>query len=137
MNSVVEKCRTVAWRLRVWQHQGVNWHEVIEERSLELHQVVARELRADPDRLNRVTEWIERFLADPDYSVQGKDALTEWKDLIGQGLPRVLATLINESETGRRLRQSSPFAVIMPQEERMEIFEKYEARRTGTHPAGV
>lgn len=121
----------------MWQHPVVNWHEVIEERSRELHGVVARELRADPARLGRVAEWIERFLADPDYSAQAKDALAEWKSIIDQGLPKVLAALEDDSENGRRLRQSSPFAVIMPQDERMEIFEKYEARRAGAYPAGV
>jgi hypothetical protein len=39
----------------------------------------------------------------------------------------------------RRLRHShsSPFGVIMPQKERAEIFQRYEARRLRTHPAGV
>lgn len=117
--------------------RGVNWHEIIDERSLELHQVIARELRADPAKLERVVAWIERFLNDPDYSVQSKDALTEWLEIIRQGLPQVLKALADDSEEGRRMRQSSPFAVIMPQDERTRIFAKYEARRTRTHPAGV
>ena len=115
----------------------MNWHEVIDERSLELHQVIARELRADPAKLERVVAWIEKFLADPDYSVHSKDALTEWLHIIRQGLPRVLEALADRSEEGQRMRQSSPFAVIMPQDERARIFAKYEARRTRTHPAGV
>jgi hypothetical protein len=43
----------------------------------------------------------------------------------------------DQSENGRRLRQSSPFAVIMPQNERQEMLARYEARRPRTHPAGV
>jgi hypothetical protein len=116
----------------------VNWHEVIDERSLEMHGVVARELRADPAKLQRVVAWIERFLNDPDYSVHSKDALTEWLELIhNQGLPGVLAALEDRSEEGQRMRQSSPFAVLMPQDERQRILDRYEARRPRTHFAGV
>ncbi len=109
----------------------------MDERSLELHQVIARELRADPAKLDRVVAWMERFLSDPEYSIQSKDALQEWRKIIQQGLPRVLAALADDSDEGQRMRQSSPFAVIMPQDERAEIFAKYEARRPRTHLAGV
>jgi len=116
----------------------VNWHEVIDERAIEMDRVVARELRADPSKLGRVVAWIERFLADPDYSVHSKDALTEWLELIRtRGLPGVLAALEDRSEEGQRLRQSSPFAVIMPQDERQRILARYEALRPRTHLAGV
>ena len=115
----------------------MNWHEVIDERSLELHGVIARELRADPAKLDLVVAWIQRFLDDPDYSEQNKDALGEWMAIIRQGLPQVLAVLADRSDEGQRLRHSSPFAVLMPQDERARIFAKYESRRTRTHPAGV
>ena len=116
----------------------MNWHEVIDECALEMDRVIARELRADPSKLDLVVAWIEKFLADPDYSIQSKDALTEWLDLIRtRGLPGVLAALEDRSEEGQRLRQSSPFAVIMPQDERQRILARYEALRPRTHPAGV
>ena len=116
----------------------MNWHEVIDECALETDRVIARELRADPSKLDLVVAWIEKFLADPDYSIQSKDALTEWLDLIRtRGLPGVLAALEDRSEEGQRMRQSSPFAVIMPQDERQRILARYEALRTRTHPAGV
>ncbi len=116
----------------------MNWHEVIDERAIEMDRVVARELRADPSKLELVVGWIERFLADPDYSVHSKEALSEWLELIRtQGLPGVLATLEDRSEEGQRMRQNSPFAVIMPQDERQRILARYEALRPRTHPAGV
>lgn len=116
---------------------GMNWHEVIDERSIEMDRVIARELRADPAKLDLVAAWIQRFLDDPDYSDQNKDALAEWMGILREGLPRVLAALADESDEGQRMRQSSPFAVLMPQDERTRIFAKYEACRTRTHPAGV
>ena len=115
----------------------MNWHEVIDERSLELHGVIARELRADPAKLDLVVAWIQRFLDDPDFGEDNQDALREWLAIIRQGLPRVLEVLADRSDEGQRLRQSTPFAAIMPQDERTRIFAKYEARSTRTHPAGV
>lgn len=116
----------------------MNWHEVIDERSYEMDQVVADVLRREPAKLDLVVAWIERFLNDPDYSVHSKDALTEWHDLIkSRGLPGVLEKLAERSEDATRMRQSSPFAVVMPQDERARILRKYEAFRPRTHPAGV
>ena len=116
----------------------MNWHEVIDERSYEMHQVVARVLRADPAKLELAVAWIEKFLADPDFADQSKDALTEWLDLIKtRGLIGVLEVLDNRGANACRMRQSSPFAVIMPQDERLRILRRYEAFRPRTHLAGV
>ena len=103
-----------------------------------MHQVVADVLRLEPAKLDLVVAWIEQRLADSDYSIQSKDALTEWLDLIRScGLPGVLEKLADRSEDAFRMRHSSPFAVLMPQEERMRILRRYEALRPRTHPAGV
>jgi len=76
----------------------VNWHEVIDERSYEMDQVIADVLRRDPAQLEKVVAWIERFLADPDFSIHSKDDLTEWLDLIkSRGLPGVLADDVTQS----------------------------------------
>ncbi len=116
----------------------MNWHQVIEERSYEMDQVVAGVLRCEPGKLDLVVTWIEQRLADPDYSIHSKDALTEWLDLIrARGLAGVLEKLTDRSEDAFRMRHSSPFAVIMPQDERMRILRRYEALRSRTHPAGV
>ena len=117
---------------------AVNWHQVIDERNYEMDQVIAGVLRRDPSKLDLAVAWLERFLNDPDYSVHSKDALTEWYDLIkSRGLPGVLEKLADKSEDAVRMRQSSPFAVIMPQDERMRILRKYEALRPRTHSAGI
>jgi len=122
----------------VFSFEGVNWHQVIEERSYEMHQVVADVLRREPGKLDLVIAWIERRLADPDYSIHSKDALTEWLDLIrARGLAGVLEKLADRSEDAFRMRHSSPFAVVMPQDERKRILSRYEALRPRTHPAGV
>lgn len=116
----------------------MNGHELIDERSHEMHQVIADILRQSPEKLALVSAWIERRLGDPKYSAQGKDALQEWVDLIeAQGLSGVLHVLGRRDEEAVRMRQSTPFAVLMPQEKRLEILKKYESRRTRTSLAGV
>ena len=116
----------------------MNWHQLIEERGYEMDQVVGDVLRRDPNALDRVVAWIEERMADPSYSIHSKDALQEWLDLIrAQGLPGVLEKLADRSEDAYRMRHSSPFAILMPQDERMRILRRYEAFRPRTHPAGV
>lgn len=103
-----------------------------------MDQVIAAVLRRDPARLGVVVDWIQRKLDDPEFSLHSKDALQEWLDLIrSRGLPGVLEVLADRSESVSRLRQSSPFGVLMPQEERTRILRRYEALRPGAHPAGV
>ena len=106
----------------------MNWHQVIDERSYEMDQVVAAVLRREPAKLGLVVAWIEQRLADPEYSIHSKEALCEWLDLIrARGLPGVLEKLADRSEDAYRMRHSSPFAVIMPQDERQRILRRYEA----------
>ncbi len=116
----------------------MNWHQIIEERSYEMHKVVAAVLRREPAKLRLVVDWIQRRLADPEYSVHSKDALTEWFDVIQEkGLSGVLEILDDRGENAARMRHSSPFAIIMPQDERRKILGRYEAFRPRTHSSGV
>lgn len=116
----------------------VNWHQIIDERSYEMHQVISEVLQREPGALNRVVLWIEQRLSDPDYSVHSKDALAEWLDLIqARGLAGVIEVLADRGEDAVRLRHSSPFAILMPQDERRKILQRYETLRPRTHPAGV
>jgi hypothetical protein len=116
----------------------MNWHTVIDERNWAMDQVIADVLRRDPAKLDLAVAWIQHFLSDPDYDVHSKDALQEWLDLIEmRGLAGVLEVLADRGEEATRMRQSSPFAVLMPQDERRRIIQQYEARRPRTHLAGV
>ena len=116
----------------------MNWHELIDERNFEMDQVIVSLLRQDSSQLSRVELWIQGRLADPDYSAQFKDALQEWLTILQtDGVGGVIEVLEDRGENSARLRQSSPFAVLMPQDERMKILRRYETLRPRTHPAGV
>jgi hypothetical protein len=116
----------------------MSWHEVIDQRSYEMHQVIAEILREDPSKLNAALEWIDELLSNPGYSSRSKVALEEWRDLIrSQGLEGVLIVLSDRGEQADHMRHSSPFARLMPQDKRLEIFRRYEARRPRACSPGI
>jgi hypothetical protein len=116
----------------------MNWHEVIDERSHEMDQVIVDILRRSPEKLGLAKHWIEKRMADPQYSAQSKDALQEWLDVMESGgVTGVMAVLSDRGDEAARMRQSSPFGMLMPQEKRLEILTRYEPRRTRAHPASI
>ncbi len=103
-----------------------------------MDQVVVSVLRREPSKLSLVVDWIQLRLADPDFSIHSKDALGEWLEIIrSRGAAGVFDVLEDRGDESARLRQSSPFGVLMPQDERLRILRRYEALRPRTHPAGV
>lgn len=128
----------LAARERMRYSRRMNWHQVIDERSYEMDQVIADILRQSPEKLALVRDWISRKLSDPVYSERAKDTLREWSGVIEtEGVPGVLRVFEDRSDEGDRMRQNSPFAMLMPQETRMQILRKYEPRRTRAPLAGV
>ena len=108
------------------------WHEIVDDRSLDMDRVIAEKIRANPKLIQIALANIERWLANPDYSESGRQSALEWKGIIERFSVGALATLLeSSSEEARRLRQSSPFCGILTPDERQAIFRKYEALRPG------
>jgi hypothetical protein len=106
------------------------WHEIVDDRSLEMDRVIAEKIRANPNLVQIALTNINRWLANPDYSESGQQAALEWKSIIENSSVGDLVTLLeSNSEEARRLRQSSPFCGVLTPEERRAIFRKYEALR--------
>ena len=106
-------------------------HSRLDERSLALHQLVARKVLADPALLNQARENLRRWQAlDGSPSL----ALSEWADILSGPVDQVAQFLAEPSERAIRLRQSSPFAGILMEAERQAIYESYSTRTY--HPRG-
>ena len=106
------------------------WHEILDDRSLEMDRVIAEKIRANPKLVQIALTNINRWLANPDYSESGRESALEWKSIIeNSSVETLVALLENSSEEARRLRQSSPFCGILTPDERQAIFQKYEALR--------
>jgi len=103
-------------------------HEIINKRSLKLNRLVVEKIRRQPELMDFVRSNLRSTLNDQKLSDSCKDALKEWDFLISHSpMDTVLNTLVEESEKGQRLRQSTPFWGILTQEERRETFRQYES----------
>ncbi|WP_432262833.1 hypothetical protein [Cupriavidus sp. TMH.W2] len=105
-----------------------NDHRRLDLRSLALHRMVADKLAANPALLEvaqcNLIRWREHMRG---------TWLDEWDAYLNGPFDQLLAFLREDSETATRLRQSSPFAGILTEQERLAIYESYSAR---THHPG-
>lgn len=104
-------------------------HEVINNRSLELNRLVAGKIRRQPELMDFVRSNLKSTLDDQKLSDSCKDALKEWDYILRNfRTDVVLDTLVEESERGQRLRQSTPFWGILTQEERGQVVRANKKR---------
>lgn len=97
-------------------------HRLLEARSLAMHAVIARKIERDPALLDIARNNIER------WSAQRNSAwLDEWREILKQPWPSIAALIAEPSENAARLRQSSPFAGILSNQERWRIYEAFRA----------
>lgn len=96
-------------------------HKRIEERSLQLHQEIARRLQKDPQLLQIAKRTLLRWIArDGELPVW-----REWGEILNGPLSQVLSLLLSPDEYAARLRQSSPFCGILSPRERWKIYESF------------
>lgn len=90
-----------------------------------MHAVIARKIERDPKLLQIARSNVER------WSTQRNDErptwLDEWRELLNQPWENIAALITEPSENGARLRQSSPFAGILTNQERWRIHEAFRA----------
>ncbi len=102
-------------------------HPEIDARSLELHRLIAEKVRREPALLDRVRSTLERW-RDPGNPSRSDPYLAEWERVMAQGLERLLATAVEESERAAALRQCSPFAGILTPAERFAFLKAWATR---------
>ena len=100
-------------------------HRLAEERSLLLHRAVAEALPLEPAIVERakmrVQQWLESGPTARPYAL-------EWQRVLEGDLPRIQAALIDQTERGRALRQTSPFAGALPARERWRLLRESTLR---------
>lgn len=105
-------------------------HDWIDERSLALAQAVARCISEDQSLISKALETVNRWDAEAQAAgdARVRPLLATWRDLLTSGtLEEIVARLVEDSDRGRRLRQSSPFAGCLPEAERRAILAAFEA----------
>ena len=98
-------------------------HQEIDERSMAMAELITAHIDADPThagliKARQVCEyWLTLESVEKDVFV--------WHEILQQEWPHVRAVLLNPSENGNRLRQSSPFIGILTKQERNLIYKRY------------
>jgi len=98
--------------------------QIIEHRILLQHQVIARRLREDPRGViaharQNLARWASNYVQEP-----APGWMSEWRNLLEAPLDRLASTLVSDSEEGRRLRSSSPFAGVLSAQERWLLLKQ-------------
>lgn len=106
-------------------------HDLIDRRSLELNQLVVEKIRRQPELMDFVRRNLDHTLSESVLSESCKNALREWRTIFSlKSFDEILGILVEDSDEGQRLRQSTPFTGILNQRERLEVFRRHE-------PSGV
>lgn len=105
-------------------------HQQIDERSLEMHRLIAEKLRRQPQLFERAKATLSRWRITVCASSQ--PYLREWEMLMAQGMEACLEMALNPSPHATALRQSSPFAGILTPQERFAFLKKWKQ----SHEAG-
>lgn len=93
-------------------------------RSLALHRLVADKMRADPQLMDEAHAVLDHwFRVGP---VDSRPYLERWREILNQGLDHTIAIACEASEQATALRQSSPLAVLLDNEERLAFFAEWK-----------
>lgn len=96
-------------------------HELAEERSLALHRVVAERVAREPGLRSGALERVDRWQA---KGTLGSFYADRWRALLTGPLDTLLATLVDECQSARDLRQNTPFTFIVGPRERWRIWRE-------------
>lgn len=103
-------------------------HELAEQRSLELHRVIASALTRNPALRDRAKDRLDRWTRSGALAPEHAAA---WSTLLDGPLEVLLAALTDESEDGRALRQTTPFTFVVGPRERWRMWREARARWEG------
>lgn len=98
-------------------------HQLIDARSLALHRAVAAKLRQNPELFERSRQTLQRWRST--VSPSSQPYLETWEALMNQGLEATLAVALEDSERAAALRQSSPFAAVLTNQERFALLKAW------------
>ncbi len=88
--------------------------------NLMLHRAVAEKLRQNPKAAMQIARKnLEHWSKNKSF------ALTEWQNILENRTPEEIAKIISQdTDEGQRLRSSSPFAGVLTESERDEIWSE-------------
>jgi transcriptional regulator with XRE-family HTH domain len=108
------------------------------QRSLWLNRAVVGELTRDPDHVvaiarENIARWRGVHARRPGILA----ALDQWEEILGAGVEEIVAILTGQGEVAEDLRQNTPFAGVLTQEQRDQALDSFRtewARRHAREP---
>lgn len=134
---VVDLCERGEFRFsRVGTHRRIRRNDVQQlleprltreqEKSLWLHRALLGPLMIDPSRvLDQARQNIETWL--PRHRADGMAAryLLQWRDILDSDVDDVVAVLVGTDEHSSELRQNSPFAGVLSDDDRRRVLSSF------------
>jgi hypothetical protein len=105
-------------------------HQRIDERSLAFGRLIAERVAGHPELIAQARENATRWLET--CSPGSRSTLLEWLAALDGPIEGVLHLLTSTDERSTRLRQSNPFADILPQDERNAILRQFHTHDPAT-----
>ena len=99
-------------------------HRLAEERSLAYHRAVAGRLASEPGLIVAARARAERWASSGERS---SPYARRWLELLALPIELLRAALVDPSETGRSLRQATPFAGALDARERWRLWREVRA----------
>ena len=104
---------------------GALAHRVLEARSLAMHCLAAQKVARDPALLKAVRRTLATWRAR--YGSEVPRALNEWQKILAGPWPEIAAIITDAGERATRLRQSSPFAGVLSEQERERVYAAFRS----------
>ena len=105
-----------------------------QRRSLWLAYATAGRVVEDPDRAKQLARRNLERMRESSRG-QARRWLDEWEHLVDGPVDRLLAMLVSTSPKGRELRQNSPFAGLLDDDERIRVLESWRTRDAPVYPS--
>lgn len=107
-----------------------------QEKSLWLHRALLGPLMIDPTGvIEQARENIQRWL--PRHRCDGMAAryLAQWQEILDGGVDGVVSVLVGTDERSNELRQNSPFAGVLPDDDRRHVLSSFREHWDQEHAA--
>jgi len=107
----------------------IGTHQFLDALALAYHQAIAFRLLNSPEEvIGLARENLEHWIRVHE-GTGTVYALKEWQTLLDtKTVPELIAIITEDSDKGQRLRQSTPFAGVLSDQERKEIMTRCEER---------
>jgi hypothetical protein len=99
-------------------------HQGIDKRSIVLSEAVVRIIDRDPNRagLEKARSVCARWM-----NMQSEKCIREWWSILQLPWGKIRTILLDPSDEGKRLRQSSPFCGVLSNQDRWDIYKRFQS----------